>query len=304
MVLAGLSGHAAPGQLVALMGASGAGKSSLIDILSGTRKAGAVSGSVSLVCAPGMDVDASCIGYVEQDMIFVPTQTVREAVLFAAFVRLAHGASGLSDAVIRARVESVLEELQLLGCADTRIGAGAGDTGGSHSGGISGGECRRLAIALELVARPPVLLLDEPTSGLDAPAAVAVLTVLRDVARQHACTVICAIHQPPSAVYPLLDALLLVAPSHRVAFFGPPAAALTDLVALHSVDVPPHCNPLELVVTPALLALLADTYARSATARAAAADRVALRSRPGWTTRAVTASGMNGDVTKQRVGGD
>ncbi|KAG0250430.1 hypothetical protein BG011_008356, partial [Mortierella polycephala] len=158
-ILNGISGSAPAGVVLAVMGPSGAGKSTLVDILAGKRKDGKVSGQILL---NGKQVHESdirrAVGFVDQEDTLPPTQTVYEAVLFSAMLRLPEA---MPFHCINERVAEVIEMLGLTHCSNRRIGNIA-------SRGISGGEKRRVSIALELITRPPILILDEPTSGLDS----------------------------------------------------------------------------------------------------------------------------------------
>ncbi|KAK9062886.1 hypothetical protein SSX86_020076 [Deinandra increscens subsp. villosa] len=111
-------------------------------------------------------------------------------------------------------------EMGLQDCAHTLIG-------NWHSRGISGGEKKRLSIALEILTRPTLLFLDEPTSGLDSASAFFVIQTLRTMAREANVTVVSSIHQPSSEVFALLDDLFLLSGGETV-FFGEAKMALKD----------------------------------------------------------------------------
>jgi hypothetical protein len=138
---------------------TGAGKTSLIEILAGKAKAGRVAGHVAFPGAPAGARGGPRIGFVPQQDVLPAALGVREALLFAARLRLPEHVSAAQRA---ARVEDVIEQLGLAHVAGSRIGSA------THRG-ISGGEARRVSIGLELVGAPDVLVLDEPTSGLSAP---------------------------------------------------------------------------------------------------------------------------------------
>jgi ABC-type Na+ transport system ATPase subunit NatA len=176
VILDGISGHVDPGQLLGILGPSGAfflrargefplsilgagaGKTTLIEILANKSKTGYTSGSVRFPNDPSREARTPRIGFVPQQDVLPTILTVSEALLFAARLRLPEY---VTDAEKRQRVEDVLEQLGLTHVRDARIG---GRT--SHGRGISGGEMRRVSIGLELVSSPDVLILDEPTSGL------------------------------------------------------------------------------------------------------------------------------------------
>ncbi|CAM6047765.1 unnamed protein product [Sphagnum compactum] len=116
----------------------------------------------------------------------------------------------------RAIVESTLVDMGLQDCANTPIG-------NWHLRGLSGGERRRVSIALEVLTRPCMLFLDEPTSGLDSASAFFVITTLKNLARDGR-TVIASIHQPCSEVLDLFDNLFLLSHGQTI-FFGEAAIA-------------------------------------------------------------------------------
>ena len=140
--------------------------------------------------------------YVMQDDALFPTATVRETVMFAAFLRPGPFAA-CEFAKKRELVDMLLKALGLWGCRDTLIGNPPMITG------VSGGEKRRVSIACELVTIPEILFLDEPTSGLDSFAAYQVVTALQSLAAA-GCTVLCTIHQPSSEVFRLFDNTVLL----------------------------------------------------------------------------------------------
>ena len=173
--LSGASG-AEPGSLTALMGPSGSGKSSLLDVLSGRRWGGIVGGQVAL---NGRVVDAGtlrrAVGYVPQDDVLPASNTVFEHLLFHANLRIAPSPGEGPGALARRRHDRVWEVLTALGL--DRVAHSV--IGGTLVRGISGGEKRRVSIAVELLSSAQVLLLDEPTTGLDSTNAAHVVDILR-----------------------------------------------------------------------------------------------------------------------------
>jgi ABC-type lipoprotein export system ATPase subunit len=159
-ILNDLSGSVNPGEMLAILGPSGAGKTTLIEILGGKSKLGKVTGSISFaaISASGESSDLikhPRIGYVDQLDVLPSMLTVEEALMFAADLRLPDWVTAEQK---RAKVFDVMKQLGILDIKDTRIGS-------SERRGISGGEQRRVSIGLELVANPDILVLDEPTSG-------------------------------------------------------------------------------------------------------------------------------------------
>ncbi|MFF4326449.1 FHA domain-containing protein [Streptomyces sp. NPDC001591] len=195
--------------LLAVVGPSGAGKSTLLGALTGLRPAD--SGSVLY---DGRDLYRdyaelrSRIGLVPQDDILHAQLKVRRALLYAAELRFPQDTS---RAEREARVDEVIRELGLVQRADQPI----------HS--LSGGQRKRVSVALELLTKPSLLFLDEPTSGLDPGMDRSVMHMLRNLA-DDGRTVIVVTHSVLSL--DVCDRLLFLAPGGRVAYFGPPQEAL------------------------------------------------------------------------------
>ena len=154
-ILQNIHGIVAPGQVLAIMGASGAGKTSFLDILARKNKRGVVAGEFFL---NGKKVSDShfkaVVGFVDQEDTLMASLTVYETVLYSALLRLP---KDMSVQAKKYRVLETLEELGILGIKDTRIG-------NEGERGISGGEKRRVTIACELVTSPSILFMDEPVS--------------------------------------------------------------------------------------------------------------------------------------------
>jgi ABC-type multidrug transport system ATPase subunit len=156
IILDSISGRVKPGQVLAIMGASGAGKSTFLDILARKRKRGMVRGTTLV---NGREVPdemfKNVMGFVDQEDTLMSTLTVYETVLYSALLRLPRE---MSLEAKKFRTMETMNELGILGIKDSRIG----DSGRRS---ISGGEKRRVSIACELVTSPSILFLDEPTSG-------------------------------------------------------------------------------------------------------------------------------------------
>ncbi|XP_073059182.1 ABC transporter G family member 11-like [Primulina eburnea] len=207
-VLEKLSGYAEPGTFTALMGPSGSGKSTLLDALSGRLAANAFMSGTILLNGRKANLSFGTAAYVTQDDNLIGTLTVRETISYSARLRLPDRMPW-SDK--RALVESTIVEMGLQDCADTVIG-------NWHLRGVSGGERRRVSIAIEILMRPRLLFLDEPTSGLDSASAFFVTQTLRALSRDGR-TVIASIHQPSSEVFELFDRLYLLSGGKTV-YFG------------------------------------------------------------------------------------
>ncbi|XP_027123220.1 ABC transporter G family member 11 [Coffea arabica] len=207
-VLEGLTGYAEPGSFTALMGPSGSGKSTLLDALSGRLAANAFLSGTILLNGRRAKLSFGTAAYVTQDDNLIGTLTVRETISYSARLRLPDKMPWTEK---RALIESTIVEMGLQDCADTVIG-------NWHLRGISGGEKRRVSIALEILMRPRLLFLDEPTSGLDSASAFFVTQTLRGLSKDGR-TVIASIHQPSSEVFELFDRLYLLSGGKTV-YFG------------------------------------------------------------------------------------
>lgn len=215
-ILNDVSGVSEPGTLTAIMGASSAGKTTLLNFLSSRNLSGvSYSGNV-LVNGQDLGYGIRAItAYSQQRESFIGLLRVREHLWFHAQLRM-DSHIPRKDRLLR--VEEVLDETGLRKCADTCIGVPG------KMKGISGGEMKRLSFASEVLMNPPILLCDEPTSGLDSFMAENVISTLKGLARKGK-TVLVTIHQPSSEVYQLFDNLLLMSQG-RVAYMGPAREAL------------------------------------------------------------------------------
>ncbi|MFG3294312.1 FHA domain-containing protein [Streptomyces sp. NPDC048179] len=195
--------------LLAVVGPSGAGKSTLLGALTGQRPA-----EHGTVLYDGRDLYRDYaelrqrIGLVPQDDILHVQLTVRSALTYAAELRFPEDTAKVER---RARVEEVIRELGLEQRAEQPV----------HS--LSGGQRKRVSVALELLTKPSLLFLDEPTSGLDPGMDRSVMNMLRGLA-DDGRTVIVVTHSVLSL--DACDRLLVLAPGGRTAYFGPPGEAL------------------------------------------------------------------------------
>ncbi|OMJ89051.1 hypothetical protein SteCoe_8875 [Stentor coeruleus] len=200
-ILKGVSGFANPGQILAIMGSSGSGKTSLVSILSNQiipQRNIKISGTVSINGTDIKKVDYSIYSrYVMQQDIVLPTLTPREALTYAARLKI----KGNHD-FITERVNQVIEDLKLTKIADKLIG-------NELIKGLSGGEKKRVCIGLELISEPQILILDEPTSGLDSFTAELVIKLMKQQA-QNDKTIVVTIHQPSSNIFAMFDRLILM----------------------------------------------------------------------------------------------
>ncbi|KAG6629904.1 hypothetical protein I3843_14G117800 [Carya illinoinensis] len=175
-------------------------------------------------------LDNGAVAYVTQEDVLLGTLTVRETITYSAHLRLP---AKMTKEEISSIVDGTIIEMGLHDCADRLIG-------NWHLRGISGGEKKRLSIALEILTRPCLLFLDEPTSGLDSASAFFVVQTLRNVARDGR-TVISSIHQPSSEVFALFDDLFLLSSGETV-YFGE-AKMATEFFAEAGFPCPSRRNP-------------------------------------------------------------
>ncbi|XP_078321150.1 protein white-like [Crassostrea virginica] len=206
IILNKVSGYVRPGRLVAIMGASGAGKTSLMNVLTFRNiRALSVYGDIKindrLVTRDQMNEISA---YLQQEDLFLGTMTVREHLLFRASLQM-----DVDVKTRQKRVERVITELGLSKCADSVI-----DRPYSNQR-ISGGERKRLSFASELLMNPPLMFCDEPTSGLDSFMASSVVQSLKMLVHK-GHTVLCTIHQPSSEVFALFDEIYLLAEGNCV----------------------------------------------------------------------------------------
>lgn len=226
-----------PGELVALMGPSGAGKTTLLEILTGQRppEGGHVLfNGHNLHQTPQL---RSYIGYVPQEDIMHRDLTVFEVLFHAAQMRLP---PHLSREDVVEHVEKLITRMGLAHIRDNIIG-------GEAVRGVSGGQRKRVNIALALITEPPLLFLDEPTSGLDATSTMEVLMVLRQLA-DAGKTIIMTIHQPRIEAFSQVDQLLLLAKGGKLAYFGPAADAGNYFSARTALPLLPQSNPADYVI--------------------------------------------------------
>lgn len=212
-ILSGIQGMAHPGEVMAIMGASGAGKTTFLDILARKNKRGITSGNFYINGEKVTDAEfKNVVGFVDQEDTMLPTLTVHETILTSALLRLPRD---MSRGAKEQRVFEVEKQLGIYHIRDSLIGSEEG-----KGRGISGGEKRRVGIACELVTSPAILFLDEPTSGLDAYNAFNVVECLVTLAKTYKRTVIFTIHQPRSNIVALFDRLILLAQGKAV-YSGP-----------------------------------------------------------------------------------
>jgi len=209
-VLDGVTGHFVAGRLCAIMGPSGAGKTTFMNVLCGKATYGKMGGTIKINNVPS-DISAfrSVTGFVPQDDIVHQDLTVSEQIEFSARLRNKVGTTRKS---INAITQDVLNVMQIDHIQNSIVGS-------VESRGISGGQRKRVNIGLELAAQPTVLFLDEPTSGLDSTSSLAVALSLKKMC-QLGMTSIMVIHQPRYSLFTLFDDVLLLGKGGKTVYLG------------------------------------------------------------------------------------
>ncbi|OQR96805.1 ATP-binding Cassette (ABC) Superfamily [Achlya hypogyna] len=214
-LLKGVNGFALPGTITALMGSSGAGKTTLMDVIAGRKTGGKIEGQILLNGYPATDLAIRrSTGYCEQMDIHSESATFREAFQFSAMLRQSDDIPAEEK---MAFAEECLELLDMKNLGDKIIR------------GASVEQMKRLTIGVELAAAPSVLFLDEPTSGLDARSAKIIMTGIRKIASTGR-TVVCTIHQPSTEVFEMFDSLLLLKRGGETVFFGDLGTSASHLI--------------------------------------------------------------------------
>ncbi|OWZ21807.1 Pleiotropic drug resistance protein transporter [Phytophthora megakarya] len=204
-LLRGITAHFEPGRMVALMGATGAGKTTLMDVIAGRKTGGRIVGDIIVNGEPKNPANFSRItAYCEQMDIHSEAASIYEALVFSANLRLP------PNFTEEQRMNLVHETLDLLELSSIS---------GEMVGSLSVEQKKRVTIGVEVVSNPSILFLDEPTSGLDARSALIVMRGVQSIARTGR-TVLCTIHQPSISIFELFDGLLLLQKGGYTAYFG------------------------------------------------------------------------------------
>ena len=233
-IVKGVSGFACPGQATFIMGSSGAGKTSLLNILADRVTSATntwLSGNITFndEIAVNKDSFQKYAAYVMQDDVLFATFTVREALTFAARLKLK-----VPEEEQDLLVQQIINDLGMSHISESRIG----DT---QRKVLSGGERKRCSIGVELVSDPSVILLDEPTSGLDSFKARSICELLHKLARDKGKTVVSTIHSPSSEAFFFFDRLILMADGHIV--YQGDAKASVEYFKKIDRPVPQFANP-------------------------------------------------------------
>lgn len=247
-ILRGTTGVLEPGRLLAVLGGSGHGKTTLLNVLSarqrtrgrestsGTRQRISMTGDITMNHCRSKKCDRrDKIAYVFQDSALLETETPRECLGFSAYLRLPRH---LQAQQLNAYVDGMMSCLHLDACADTPVGSAVNK-------GLSGGETKRVSIGVELVSNPKIIFLDEPLSGLDAYNAFTVVKTLKLLA-QSGVPVLMTLHQPSSEIFAELDDILILHEG-ETCFHGL-AGELAEHFAGQGLRCPVNYNPSDYVM--------------------------------------------------------
>ncbi|CDM36387.1 hypothetical protein DTO013E5_6833 [Penicillium roqueforti] len=208
-LLNNLSGSIKSGQLKALMGVSGAGKTTLLNALAGRSTIGTLTGTLALNSQLLPTFFRSRMGYVQQQDIHLPTQTVREALQMTARLRRPESIPLVEK---NAYVEKVIEWLNMEHIADALVGV--------PGAGLNLEQRKKVSIGVEMASKPEILFLDEPTSGLDGQSAMLIARLLRRLA-DSGQAILCTIHQPAAELIDQFDKLYLLSRGGNLVYDGP-----------------------------------------------------------------------------------
>ncbi|OMO72444.1 ABC transporter-like protein [Corchorus capsularis] len=227
-----VTGKLMPGRVSAVMGPSGAGKTTFLSALTGKAVGCHVTGSILV---NGKNDSIQCykkiIGFVPQDDIVHGNLTVEENLRFSARCRLSADLAKADKVLV---IERVIESLGLQAVRDSLVGT-------VEKRGISGGQRKRVNVGLEMVMEPSLLILDEPTTGLDSSSSQLLLRALRREALE-GVNIAMVLHQPSYTLFKMFDDLILLAKGGLTAYLGP-VKKVEEYFAGMGINVPERVNP-------------------------------------------------------------
>ncbi|KAG8064236.1 hypothetical protein GUJ93_ZPchr0004g38342 [Zizania palustris] len=231
-LLRSVTGKLMPGRVAAVMGPSGAGKTTFLSAIAG-KATGCDTTGMILINGKMEPIRAykKIIGFVPQDDIVHGNLTVQENLWFNARCRLSTDMSKADKVLV---VERVIESLGLQAVRDSLVGT-------VEQRGISGGQRKRVNVGLEMVMEPSVLILDEPTSGLDSASSLLLLRALRREALE-GVNISMVVHQPSYTLYKMFDDLILLAKGGLTVYHGP-VKKVEEYFAGLGIVVPERVNP-------------------------------------------------------------
>lgn len=219
-------------RFLAIMGPSGSGKTTLMNVLARRMTNAKMDGKAQLNGVVYGNAELKAVsGYVMQDDLLNGNLTVQETLDYTAALRLPET---MTAAERKARVDEAILKVGLDHVRHVIIGS-------PMKKGVSGGERKRVCVAMELLTHPRLLFLDEPTSGLDSVTALSLTEILKKLADSGECTVVCTIHQPQTKIFELFDDLMLLK-AGRIVYYGQ-AAKACDFFAEAGFPCPIRTNP-------------------------------------------------------------
>jgi len=228
-----VSANVPGGRVLAVMGPSGAGKTTMLNMLTLDPGSGNATGFLTLNGHPLTPaLYAQHCAYVTQQDLLWTFLTCREHLRMALDLYR----PSLSAKERETAIDDLLDSTGLMSCQHTKAG-------NMFFRGLSGGQKRRLSLAIALAKRPSVIFLDEPTSGLDSAASAKIMKFMKEIAMQANIAIVCTIHQPSASVFEGFDDTLILSGGH-IAYFGP-AAQLAQHLADVGRPMQPNANPAE-----------------------------------------------------------
>ncbi|EPS66605.1 hypothetical protein M569_08170, partial [Genlisea aurea] len=227
-----VTGKILPGRITAVMGPSGAGKTTFLSAVTGKIRGCLMSGFILINGRPDpINCYKKIIGFVPQDDIVHGNLTVEENLRFSARCRLSEDLPKADKVLV---VERVIESLGLQAVRDSLVGT-------VEKRGISGGQRKRVNVGLEMVMEPSLLILDEPTSGLDSSSSNLLIKALRRESLE-GVNVCMVVHQPSYTLYKMFDDLVLLAKGGLTVYHGP-VKKVEDYFASFGITVPERVTP-------------------------------------------------------------
>ena len=257
-ILQSQTGCIKSGEMTALMGPSGAGKTTLLNAITGKCDPRYVSGDINFVTSPslppllpspssetGRGKKLLKLSYVPQKDFLHQDFTIRETLTFAYRFNSISAEENLSSSEIKSKVEKLALDINLTVALDTKISE------------CSGGQVKRVSVAIELISNPNILILDEPTTGLDSVNASVIITVIKNLLTKRSNfevnenytppAVICAIHQPSIEVFNLFDQVYVLAEGGKNIFSGHPSK-VPEMLAQNDVMLSATANPADFLL--------------------------------------------------------
>ena len=191
-------------------------------------------------CAP---IRTDHVAWLRQHDAFFERLTVKETLDLAVFLELPHLTLSQRDEV----AQNCLDSLGLSALQSRYVGSAKASRVSDGGASLSGGELRRLSVAVELVSMPNLLIADEPTSGIDSKMSENVMAAIASLARQRQIRCLCTLHQPRSSIWHMLDSVILMAAGGRVIYSGSRKDALLYFSSL-GYECPSQTNPAEFLI--------------------------------------------------------